>query len=80
MPSNSPVDAQTAPKSVLSGVNIAQSNLFHNIVDHKIVELYFAGHENYDSLKPYIAITDKTRKNLMTTMFSKQIEAVEPGR
>ena len=25
----------------------------------------------YDSLKPYIAITDKTRKNLMTTMFSK---------
>ena len=29
------------------------------------------GHEDYDSLKPYIAITDKTRKNLMTTMFSK---------
>ena len=49
-------------------------------MDHKIVELYFAGHENYDSLKPYIAITDKTRKNLMTTMFSKQIEAVEPER
>ena len=26
----------------------------------------FTGHEDYDSLKPYIAITDKTRKNLMT--------------
>lgn len=31
----------------------------------------FTGHEDYDSLKPYIAITDKTRKNLMMTMFSK---------
>ena len=31
----------------------------------------FTGHEDYDSLKPYIPITDKTRKNLMTTMFSK---------
>ena len=24
------------------------------------------GHEDYDSLKPYIAITDRTRKNLRT--------------
>ena len=31
----------------------------------------FTGHEDYDSLKPYLPITDKTRKNLMTTMFSK---------
>ena len=31
----------------------------------------FTVHEDYDSLKPYIAITDKIRKNLMTTMFSK---------
>ena len=31
----------------------------------------FTGNEDYDPLKPYIAITDKTRKNLMTTMFSK---------
>ena len=51
--------------------NIAQSNLFHKIVDHKIVELYFTDHEEYDSLESYIAIMDKTRKNLMTTMFSK---------
>ena len=26
----------------------------------------FTGHEDNDSLKPYIAITDKTRKNLWT--------------
>ena len=26
----------------------------------------FTGHEDYDSQKPYIAITDKTRKNLRT--------------
>ena len=26
----------------------------------------FTGHEDYDSLKPYIAITDMTRKNLRT--------------
>ena len=32
---------------------------------------YRTGHEDGDSLKPNIAITDKTRKNLMTTMFSK---------
>ena len=31
----------------------------------------FTGHEDYDSLKPYIAITDKARKKMMTTMFSK---------
>ena len=35
------------------------------------IVMTFTGHEDYDSLKPYIAITDKTRKNLMTTMFSK---------
>ena len=35
------------------------------------IVMSFTGHEEYDSLKPYIAITDKTRKNLMTTMFSK---------
>ena len=35
----------------------------------------FTGHEDYDSLKTYIAITDKTRKNLMTTMFCKEINA-----
>ena len=26
--------------------------------------------QDYESLKPYITITDKPRKNLMTTMFS----------
>ena len=31
----------------------------------------YTGHEDYDTMKPYIALTDKTRKNLMTTMFSK---------
>ena len=31
----------------------------------------FTGHKDYDSLKPYIAITDKTRKNLMAKMFGK---------
>ena len=35
------------------------------------IVMTFTGHEDYDSLKPYIAITDKTRKNLMTTMFCK---------
>ena len=30
------------------------------------IVMTFTGHEDYDSLKPYIAITDKTRKNLMT--------------
>ena len=35
------------------------------------IVMTFTGHEDYDSLKPYIAITDKTRKSLMTTMFSK---------
>ena len=35
------------------------------------IVMTFTGHEDYDSLKPYIAITDKTRKNLMTAMFSK---------
>ena len=35
------------------------------------IVMTFTGHEDYDSLKPHIAITDKTRKNLMTTMFSK---------
>ena len=35
------------------------------------IVMTFTGHEDYDSLKPYIAITDKTRKNLMTTMFRK---------
>ena len=40
----------------------------------------FSGHADYDSLKPYIAITDKTRKNLMTTMFSKKIDAAEIDR
>jgi hypothetical protein len=29
----------------------------------------FTGHEDYDSLKPYIAITDKTRKKMMETNF-----------
>ena len=28
--------------------------------------MIFTGHEDNDSLKPYIAITDKTRKNLRT--------------
>ena len=29
----------------------------------------YTGHENYETLKPYIAITDKTRKNMMETNF-----------
>ena len=32
------------------------------------IVMTFTGHEDYDSLKPYIAITDKTRKNLRTTL------------
>jgi len=35
------------------------------------IVMTFTGHEDYDSLKPYIAITDKTRQNLMTSIFSK---------
>ena len=35
------------------------------------IVMAFTGHEDYDSQKSYIAITDKTRKNLMTTMFCK---------
>ena len=30
------------------------------------MKMTFTGHEDNDSLKPYIAITDKTRKNLRT--------------
>ena len=29
----------------------------------------YTGHEDYDSLKPYIALTDKTRKHMMETNF-----------
>jgi len=29
----------------------------------------FTGHEDYDTMKPYIAITDKTRKKMMETNF-----------
>ena len=29
----------------------------------------YTGHENYETMKPYIAITDKTRKNMMETNF-----------
>lgn len=29
----------------------------------------FTGHEDYDTMKPYIALTDKTRKNMMETNF-----------
>lgn len=29
----------------------------------------YTGHENYDTMRPYIAITDKTRKKLMDTNF-----------
>ena len=29
----------------------------------------YTGHEDYDSMKPYIAITDMTRKNLMDNNF-----------
>ena len=32
-------------------------------------EMTVTGHEDYDSLKPYIAITDKTRKKMMETNF-----------
>ena len=30
------------------------------------MKITFTGHEDNDSLKPYIAITDKTKKNLRT--------------
>ena len=29
----------------------------------------YTGHEDYDSMKPYIALTDKTRKKMMETKF-----------
>ncbi len=29
----------------------------------------YTGHENYDTMRPYIALTDKTRKNMMETNF-----------
>ena len=29
----------------------------------------YTGHESYDTMKPYIALTDKTRKNMMATNF-----------
>ena len=29
----------------------------------------YTGHEDYDSMKPYIALTDKTRKKMMETNF-----------
>lgn len=29
----------------------------------------YTGHEDYDTMKPYIALTDKTRKNMMDTNF-----------
>ena len=29
----------------------------------------YTGHEDYDTMKPYIALTDKTRKNMMATNF-----------
>ena len=29
----------------------------------------YTGHEDYDTMKPYIALTDKTRKNMMETNF-----------
>ena len=34
-------------------------------------DFHSTGKMGKQALKPYIAITDKTRKNLMTTMFSK---------
>ena len=33
------------------------------------VVMTYTGHEDYDSMKPYIALTDKTRKNMMETNF-----------
>lgn len=33
------------------------------------VVMSYTGHEDYDTMKPYIALTDKTRKNLMQTSF-----------
>ncbi len=29
----------------------------------------YTGHENYETMKPYIALTDKTRKKMMETNF-----------
>ena len=51
----------------------SESRAFHALEEGMSPQIVmtFTGHEDYDSLKPYIAITDKTRKNLMTTMFSK---------
>lgn len=33
------------------------------------VVMSYTGHEDYDTMKPYIALTDKTRKHLMETSF-----------
>lgn len=33
------------------------------------VVMSYTGHEDYDSMKPYIALTDKTKQNLMETCF-----------
>ena len=39
------------------------------ICNLKATMMTVTGHEDYDSLKPYIAITDKTRKKMMETNF-----------
>ena len=33
------------------------------------VVMTFTGHEDYDTMKPYIALTDKTRKKCMEDNF-----------
>ena len=33
------------------------------------VVMTYTGHENYDTMRPYIALTDKTRKNMMEMNF-----------
>ena len=61
------------PKTLLIVSMDSESRAFHALEEGMSPQIVmtFTGHEDYDSLKPYIVITDKTRKNLMTTMFSK---------
>jgi hypothetical protein len=39
------------------------------ICNLKATMMIFTGHEDYDTMKPYIALTDKTRKKMMETNF-----------
>lgn len=51
------------PKHELYPEHLAQMGWSPQLV------MSYTGHEDYDSMKPYIALTDKTRKKMMETNF-----------